>query len=132
MEHCDSSKGYRFLKECHRILAVGGTMRVCVPSIASVRRYMIHEPENYAAYTQLYTKNWGKSPIESLCTDHGHMTCWEMDSLIAVMSDIGFNAYPSVPNWSTMPELRGVDGHGKVIGMQENQVETIVVEGEKL
>lgn len=132
LEHMDSAEGYEFLRKCHRLLKPAGVLRVCVPSVTLVRRYQIHEPENYVAYDQFYRQNWSKSPIESLCMDHGHKSVWEMDSLIAVLSDIGFNAYPSVPNWSTSAPLKGVDGHGKVIGMQANQIETVVVEGEKL
>ncbi len=140
LEHCDSRQAYHFLEELYRIVAVGGIVRICVPSIE--RLYRLQQSggcigndnlsELMTQHREFYKQNWGNSPIKSLSVDHGHKTVWSSDLLTAVMTEIGFHCQPALPNHSSTPELRGIDGHDKVIGPANNYLETIVIEGTKL
>ncbi len=140
IEHLDSRQAYHFLEELYRIVAVGGIVRICVPSIE--RLYRLQQSggcigndnlsELMTQHREFYKQNWGNLPIKSLSVDHGHKTVWSSDLLTAVMTEIGFHCQPALPNHSSTPELRGIDGHDKVIGPANNFLETIVIEGTKL
>ncbi len=140
VEHCDSREAFNFLAELYRIVAVGGIVRICVPSVERVYRLQQsggcigndNLSELMDQHREFYWKNWGNSPIKSLCVDHGHKTVWSSDLLTAVMTEIGFHCQPALPNHSSTPELRGIDGHDKVVGEANNFLSTVVIEGTKL
>ena len=70
--------------------------------------------------------------MEAIINAHGHASIWTTSKLEAIVYYSGFDGVVSrLPGMSDHESLRGVDGHGKVIGDRFNEIETIVVEGIK-
>jgi SAM-dependent methyltransferase len=102
VEHCSGPDALRCLMECHRILKLGGVLRVCVPCICFD----------------------GANAID-LILNHGHLIFFSEDSLCAVLFAAGFVDNKSLTGRA--PE----DGHWKVIGKEADDEETLRMEAIK-
>jgi hypothetical protein len=70
--------------------------------------------------------------LENIIFMHGHRAPWTQGLLEATLYYAGFDHIGvCTPGHSDHPELVGVEGHGRVIGDEFNQIETVVVEATK-
>lgn len=127
-EHLSPADAWRLLKEIRRILKPGGVFRIAVPSIERVfeladREYLQHLSDaGCGAPTR-------EAAVENQIVRHGHQAVWSVPLLQCCFDALGFTKAVECSVYSSEhPELRGLEGHGKVIGERNNLIETIVVE----
>lgn len=102
LEHLTAPDGYRLLKECHRVLAPGGVLRICVPELERLPRA------------------WR----EDIITKYGHLMVYHYEILSQMLVTAGFERIHQ--------EGRAeCDGHWKVIGRERDDQETLRVEAYK-
>lgn len=131
VEHTDSPTALRFFDECHRILKSGGVARIAVPSVSQIS---LRADRAYLDW--LGKSGFGeptmRSALRNIVLNHGHKSCWSHEILGALLQAAGFEDQTICHvGWSPYPELCGVEGHGKVIGNHNNEIETIIMEGVK-
>lgn len=103
LEHIDCAQGFGFMKEARRILASGGILRICVPTLNAP---MTHEH------------------IADLCVGHGHKMIYSMSVISLMLQAAGLR----LPGGT---ERRDCDGHWRVIGKEKDDLETLRVEAIK-
>lgn len=128
VEHVSPAHAWQFFKEVRRVLAPGGVFRIAVPSIERVAN---HADNEYLMW--LNASGFGRATIESAVenqiVNHGHQAIWSQPLLHCCFAALGFtSSHDCHPGQSPISELRGLEGHGRVIGERNNQIETIVVE----
>lgn len=131
MEHVSPADAWRFMGELLRILKPDGVVRLAVPSIERV-----YDDATPAYLAWLKQAKFGdgtlKSAVENLICGHGHQAIWSIGLLQTCLLAVGFSEVAEVRvGQSEHEELRGVEGHGKVLGEENNLIETIVVEALK-
>jgi predicted SAM-dependent methyltransferase len=126
VEHVSHQDAWMFFKECHRILQPGGVLRVAIPDVCRMERSMT--PEYSKAVRD---GGHGSNPIRAAVFEHGHRAAWDQALLGTFLCAIGFKATAVKVGESEHGELRGVEGHWKVVGESIARVETSVVEGTK-
>jgi hypothetical protein len=128
VEHVNYYQAIEFLRECRRVLKPGGIIRISVPSIENVLK------RGDAAYFNFTTK-WqpdatARGAMYALLYKHGHKAAWTDSLLEATLFFVGFASVTRCePGASEHPELRGVEGHHRVIGERFNWIESSVFEG---
>ena len=141
VEHLSRDAGARMLSECHRVLKPGGMLRLSTPDLRFVLR-VYSEP---SPLTQEYLAWWFEryEPARPVCAAAflnlfmrrwGHQYLYDIDTLTdaLAMASVGFGEIRVCrPGQSTVPELRGVEQHGKVIPERFNEQESICVEAVK-
>jgi predicted SAM-dependent methyltransferase len=107
-------KAAAFLRECHRILAPGGVLRVLTPDMRKLARLYLDDPE------QLKTL-WKRFVGVPLLLDTagevfnlgmrfaGHTFLYDEETFRALAAHCGFDARRVEYSQSEMPELRGLD-----------------------
>jgi len=140
IEHITYAQGYKMLSEIFRVLVPGGRVRIATPDMASLfRLYHEDSTELHRRYIKWATERFCKeqpatsvSVINNCFRNWGHRYIYDFTTLSAALHSIGFrNAVEYAPGESDEPALRGIENHGKEIGEEFNQLETIVVEAEK-
>lgn len=125
VEHTTTPDAVRFFMEARRILKDGGTLRVAVPSAEQI----------YSAADEAYLKWHGQSgfgdgtlrgAVRSILLDHGHLSAWSPLTMEACLFAAGFSNEKIFEC-----KISELEGHGKVIGYHNNEVETIVMEAIK-
>jgi hypothetical protein len=130
VEHVDYYKAIAFLKECHRVLKPGGVIRICVPSVENI---MERATEDYCAF--IHSRKWAtensvRGAMGAILYKHGHKAPWTQSLLRATLFYAGFERISHCePGASYWPDLKGVEGHGKVIGEHFNWIEAAICEG---
>jgi len=132
VEHITPTEAWRFFKECRRVLKPGGVLRIAVPSIEKV---WAHADGEYLLWMSKagFGEASGEAAVENQIVNHGHQALWSEDLLHTCFAALGFavSRTCSVDDSPHHPALRGIHGHGKVIGERNNAIETICVEGVK-
>lgn len=129
VEHVEFAAALRFFKECRRVLKPGGVARIAVPSIEQVWK-----DGTDAYFGWVHTKKWAPTPdargaMDAILHQHGHRAPWTASVLASALYLAGFDTIvPRDPGLSDHAALRGVEGHGRVIGDAFNAIETIVCE----
>jgi predicted SAM-dependent methyltransferase len=107
-------KAAAFLRECHRILAPGGVLRVLTPDMRKLARLYLDDPE------QLKTL-WKRFVGVPLLLDSagevfnlgmrfaGHTFLYDEETFRALAAGCGFDARRVDYRQSEVPELRGLD-----------------------
>ncbi len=131
VEHTDSPTALRFFDECYRILKKGGVARIAVPSVS---RVSLRADQQYLDW--LGGSGFGeptmRSALRNIVLNHGHKSCWSEEILDALLYAAGFDGVEShFVGHSNHHELNGIEGHGRVIGDHNNEIETIVMEAVK-
>jgi predicted SAM-dependent methyltransferase len=135
IEHCIEHVAYKaaieFFKEAYRVLAPGGVLRVTVPSLEQIAEC---EDYDYHKFTTKW-QNIGptkRGAIHAIIYAHGHEMVWDAAIMVATLYYAGFNDVRAFkPGESDDPVLRGVEGHGKVIGDKFNRIESCTHEARK-
>lgn len=130
MEHVSPCEAWQFIEECHRILEAQGWLRIAVPDIERIWSRMT--PDYMRAVRDGgHGDGSAKAALRAALCEHGHQSAWSAGMLLAVMSAIGFEAQRCHVGQSECPEMRGLEGHGKVVGQAIAALETTVIEGRK-
>lgn len=131
LEHVPIQSAYNFLVESKRILKKGGILRVAVPSVVQIHKM---ENDNYRSFIK--RQGWGTGErgcgVHAITFQHGHQIWFSREVLEAVMQSIGFRTLQLEVHESIRPQLQNVEGHHRMIGEENNSIDTIVVEGEKV
>jgi SAM-dependent methyltransferase len=129
VEHVDYYQAIEFLRECRRVLKPGGIVRISVPSIENVMKR--GDPAYFKFTTKWQPDATARGAIYALLYKHGHKAPWTDSLLEATLFFAGFtNVTRCEPGASAHPELRGVEGHHRVIGERFNWIESSIFEGE--
>jgi len=129
VEHVEYHQALSFFRECRRVLKPEGVVRIAVPSIERIWR---EGNQSYFRFVQ--SRGWSRTPdargaIEAMLTCHGHRAPWTASLLATTLYQSGFeHIVQRDPGLSDHLELRGVEGHGRVIGEAFNAIETVICE----
>ena len=131
VEHTDSPTALRFFDECYRILKSGGVARIAVPSVSQVSLRVDPEYLDWLGKSGFGEPN-PRSALRNIVLNHGHKSCWSHEILGSLLYAAGFEHQVTCSvGHSPYPELCGVEGHGRIIGGHNNEIETIVMEAVK-
>lgn len=95
-EHVTTPEFFRFLCDCYRILAPGGTLLICMPVLDRL----------------------SKAHAIDMILGHGHLGAYTVDSLNCIVSLVGFSDVMAGVARSN------IEGHHKVIGVEKDDLET--------
>ena len=134
IEHIPYEQGVAMLRESYRVLASGGRIRIATPDALAIWD-LEREPDwDYIHWAAAYN-SLPPTPtqiVNQLNHGWGHKFLWSHPEMTRVFGEIGFVDMKRYrPGESDDPVLRGVEGHGKIIGERWNQFETLVVEAVK-
>lgn len=141
IEHLPLAGARKMVAECFRVLAPGGYVRLATPDLARV--VQLHTAasapghQRYLAWSLRHNKLASDLPpaavvINSLFHDHGHQFLFDEATLAELLRLSGFtDIRRCVPGESEHSELRGVEIHQVVIGVEANDFETLVLEARK-
>jgi methyltransferase family protein len=135
IEHCVEHVSYRsaieFFKEAHRVLAPGGVLRITVPSLEQIAKC---EDTSYYRFTTKWQQVGAtkRGAMHAIIYAHGHEAAWNARLMRDTLYFAGFDDVRECsPGHSNDPVLRGVEGHGKVIGDKFNLIESCTHEARK-
>jgi len=125
VEHTTTPDAVRFFTECLRILNYEGTLRVAVPSADKI---MDLADTGYLAWhgQSGFGDGTKRGAVRSILLDHGHLSAWNHSILESCLFAAGFD-----PDKIYSCDIGELEGHGKVIGDHNNEIETIVMEAVK-
>lgn len=141
IEHLTFSDAVEMLKECHRVLAADGILRVSTPNILLLKSLM--SPPLTPALERYVS--WSNRSFDGSCDprsvahvvnrlhhEWGHRFLYDPETLIATVQQAGFTDVVRVdPNESRHPALRDIDSHALEIGDEFNQLESLIIEAGK-
>lgn len=141
IEHISHSEGRAMVAECSRVLRPGGTLRIATPSLDNlISLFDQNKSEASTRYVEwaMTTNHFppGSSP-ECFILNHfmrgwGHQFVYDPETLRAVLEECGFSGISSLaPGQSNDVQLQGIEGHGRVIGEEQNRFETMVLEARR-
>lgn len=135
IEHLPYESGLRLLQEIYRVLGGGGKIRVATPNFAFLAR-LYQEPDveyiEWAANFVPFSPPTALGTINNFVRHWGHKFIWDIPSMKSAVESVGFEDVREFrPGESDDPVLRGIEGHGKVIGERWNMLETFVIEATK-
>lgn len=127
VEHVGYYQALDFFKECRRVLRPGGVVRITVPSIENLWK---RGEQDYFDFARKWAPSADlRGAMHAILFRHGHKAAWTQSLLEASLIYVGFDTVKSFdPGQSGRDELRGVEGHGKVIGDRFNWVESVACE----
>jgi len=141
-EHISYRDGGKFLKESHRVLKPGGRIRIATPDMAFlIRLYSESETEVSKRYIKNSIDRYVQEPklcaravvVNNFFYNWGHQFIYDFETLYYTLETAGFKKTVQFkPMESGDLNLRDLESHGKIIGEEFNQLETIVVEAEKV
>lgn len=138
IEHISYEQGLFMLRESFRVLKPGGKIRLATPNLKNIidlsgpeksevqKRYldwaMTHFWPNIASRNACFV-------INNFMRNWGHLFVYDAPTLRFSLEQAGFadvREYP--PGTSEEPAFLGLECHGKQIGEENNQFETMVLE----
>ena len=130
VEHITHQQAWRFFEECFRVLAPGGTVRIAVPDLVQLNRYMT---TTYAEAVKAGGHGDGskRSALRAVVFEHGHKAVWCRELLVTFLAAVGFDARPRPCGASVFAELNDIEQHWKTVGREVAGVETCAAEGTK-
>jgi predicted SAM-dependent methyltransferase len=140
-EHVSREEGQQFLREVHRALKPQGKVRIATPDLAFlIRLYDNPDADLARRYRQAvaasFPAEFDIAPravvVNRFFYSWGHQFIYDFDILVHTLTSAGFtDVRQCKPRESDDPLLRNLESHGKVIGDEFNEFETIVVEARK-
>jgi len=142
IEHLDFRAGQRFLRECHRVLAPGGCIRIATPDLKALfgllapgllpmqDRYAKWIIDNFIPYAFRYEPSF---VINNAMRNYGHKFLYDEETLVRALEAAGFVSVTRCqPGESADPFLHGIECHGRDIHDEEiNRFETMVFEASR-
>lgn len=131
LEHITPQQAWSFLAECHRILRLGGLIRIVIPDFCLSWR--LKDPD-WLRVNQGVTGNDGtlRDQMKSIIFAHGHQGLWNSELLQAVMESIGFrDTAIHRAGESNRPEFADIEQHHHSVGRAIAYSESGCVEGMK-
>ncbi len=129
LEHFSKEEGLAFLKECHRVLRKGGTIRIVVPDLKSVieqyKSGQIRADEFVQTLGVLYTKknNFIKNKLAPFI-QFPHKCMYDTTSLVDILNNIGFEANSRTSLDSDISDIEGIE-------LEDRTINAVIVEGKK-
>lgn len=141
IEHVPFSAGRHMLGESFRVLKAGGRIRIATPDLQRylqlfdadlspiqrnfldwiVQTFMPDALPGYPTYV-----------LNNLFYNFGHQAIYDFTLLSAMLRDVGFEDVKAFsPGVSDCEALRGIEMHGKAVGEDINEYETMVLEAKK-
>ena len=114
IDQLDIEKAAEFLRECHRILAPGGVLRVLTPDMRKLADLYLNDPKRLQSMWEefvgvdLYLGTAGEV-FNSGMRFAGHTFLYDEETFKALAARCGFEARKVEFQQSEEPELRGVD-----------------------
>jgi len=110
LEHLDYEDGRALLRECYRLLAPGGVLRVLTPDLNIVaRQYLERDPAALAWYAEQFGAKTPAQMLNIAMRGMEHRFLYDAETLSTLLSDAGFDPRPAALNESDSPELRNLD-----------------------
>ena len=142
IEHLALPDVLTFLAECHRLLRRDAPIRIATPDLARFVGFLSSsDQEELENYTKFIAGRHPEIPasllepqlfLNQIMSGHGHKCVFDFAFLSEVLSHCGFTDITREKVYeSRIPCFRGIEGHGKVIGDDINEIETLVVEAWK-
>lgn len=124
IEHISPGDGLRFLRECRRALIPGrGVVRVAFPDLIQVWNTADDE------YVDFVGTRFGADIAQGIIDRHLHLAVWTKETMTIAMQSCGFEVSEWDIGESSVPYLKGVEQHARMIGFKFNETETCVLEG---
>jgi predicted SAM-dependent methyltransferase len=141
IEHLTWDEGRFMLRESHRVLKPGGTLRIATPNLANLLTLFGPETTDmHRRYTRYAVdRHWrGRVPyrevfvLNNFFYNWGHSFIYDAPALRDSLDQCGFAAVSErTPGCSDDPHLVGIEQHGRSIGEDMNTFETMVFEAQK-
>lgn len=141
IEHVPLPGARKLLAESFRVLKPGGRIRIATPDLARIigvyrdpadpvhQRYLERTLGTYALARDLPAHVVAFNGMFYL---HGHRFIYDEATLRTVLAAAGFTEVQRfLPGESSTPDLRGVEIHQHAIGVEANNLESLVLEGRK-
>ena len=130
----------RFLKECYRVLQPGGILRTATPVWSFLVELSRNQDTPYRDYVQWATKEFLHTDRAAPCLvinnflyGFGCKSVLDLETLVWMLSEAGFsNITEQAVGQSSHSELQGIEGHGKFVPPEMNELETTVLEATKM
>ncbi|MCX7046451.1 MAG: methyltransferase domain-containing protein [Candidatus Sumerlaeota bacterium] len=127
LEHLTREEGLFFLKECHRVLNLGGIIRIVVPDLACIvadyQSGKLRADQFVESLGVLYAtphRGWKKRLAPFM--EFPHRCMYDTPALTAICSEIGFECAPRKPFDSRIPDIQAVE-------LEERTKDAVIVEG---
>jgi predicted SAM-dependent methyltransferase len=141
IEHVPHEAGQHVLRECRRVLAAGGRVRLATPDIHRVVALL--GPDDHAAYVRWSNETYAPELVDGRAADPvfavnrlfhewGHTFLYDEAALRRELIDAGLvDAVRCEVGESEDPAFRGIENHGDQIPECWNRFETLVMEATK-
>ncbi len=139
IEHLNLEECINLLKESYRILKPSGRIRLATPDLESFINMYKGSPDCGVYLSSYYRKC--KNPVQSISMvdcinniflEHGHKFIYDYQYLKRLLEYCRFR---DVERYEVLkshdPMLVNLEGHGNVIGLEINKIESLVVEAVK-
>ena len=96
IEHLSKEEGLQFLYECHRVLKIGGVLRISCPDLDSIIESYVNNNWREQDWVKRYNYEWIESECEMLNLNlnqspWGHKYVYNSKELISSLEKVGFN-----------------------------------------
>jgi predicted SAM-dependent methyltransferase len=137
IEHLYGDNGLKFLKECHRILRIGGVIRITTPDLEKlIELYFDTNPfaRREECLRVIYGQESKLSPCEffnNYMHNWGHKFIYDRESIASMLTKIGFTNLTFCDNKRSNHEaLINLERHFEDYA-RLNPAETLIIEAEK-
>ena len=141
IEHIGFQEGLAMMKECYRVMKTGGVIRLSTPNIKFLIE-LYNEPKSetqkkYLDFSKRYFSD--NRPIldtiiiNNFFRDWGHQFIHDFKTLEYILAQAGFKNVKQCEVYkSEYAVLQNLEKHALELGEEFNQLESIVVEAEKI
>jgi len=110
LEHLTLPDGKRLLRECHRILVPGGTMRLLTPNLRVLAEDYVDRSQRFLAwYGSQYGTRYFAEILNHGMRAWGHRFVYDDEMLTRELAIVGFDVEAQAMNKSDCAGLRGLD-----------------------
>ena len=149
IEHIPFNDGRFFLRECFRVLQPGGKIRVATPDLRTIVSLFAAQPTAAAeGYNKFSTEHFMADFIPKFSVEkygynaafvlnmffwhHGHVFAHDEKTLGQILQEAGFTQIKRwKPGQSDDATFTGLESHGKLVGNEINNFETLVLQAVK-
>lgn len=130
LEHLNREQGRHFLKECCRVLAPGGVLRIVVPDLRHIaEEYLAGRLAADHVLEELYVVHpQPRSLVKKLLVPYvsfPHQCMYDNETLVGIFRELGLEAAVRGAFDSAIPDIR-------VIELADRTEHAVIVEGRKL